>query len=156
MSNIDLRALVEQMTLQEKADQLFQLSSIFYVKDKAEITGPINHFGLDDESISRVGTMLGGVGAEKAIQIQNEHMESDRNHIPMVFMRDIIHGCYTVFPIPLAMGCTFDPQLMEDCSYMSRRRARYRAHTSPSPLWWTTSAMPDGVELWRPAVRMPF
>lgn len=135
MSNIDLRALVEQMTLQEKADQLFQLSSIFYVKDKAEITGPINHFGLDDESISRVGTMLGGVGAEKAIQIQNEHMESDRNHIPMVFMRDIIHGCYTVFPIPLAMGCTFDPQLMEDCSYMSAKEGSVSgSHVTFTPM----------------------
>ena len=63
MSNVDLRALVAQMNLAEKVDQLVQLSSIFYVKEKAEITGPINHFGLDDESIARVGTMLGGVGA---------------------------------------------------------------------------------------------
>lgn len=115
----DLKALLDQMTLQEKADQLLQLASVFYVKEKAEITGPINHFGLDDESMARVGTMLGGVGAETAIRIQKKHIEEDRNHIPMVFMRDIIHGCYTIFPIPLAMGCTFDAQLMEDCSHMA-------------------------------------
>ena len=135
MSKIDLRALVAQMTLQEKADQLFQLSSIFYVKDKAEITGPINHFGLDDESIARVGTMLGGVGAEMAIKIQNDHLAADRNKIPMVFMRDIIHGCYTVFPIPLAMGCTFDPQLMEDCSYMSAKEGSVSgSHVTFTPM----------------------
>ena len=77
MSNVDLKALVAQMTLEEKVDQLFQLASIFYVKEKAEITGPINHFGLDDESIARVGTMLGGVGAAKAIEIQKKHIEGD-------------------------------------------------------------------------------
>ena len=131
----DLGALVAQMTLQEKADQLVQLASIFYVKEKAEITGPINHFGLDDESIARVGTMLGGVGAETAIKIQKKHMEEDRNHIPMVFMRDIIHGCYTVFPIPLAMGCSFDPQLMEDCSYMAAKEGSVSgSHVTFTPM----------------------
>lgn len=135
MSNVDICALVAQMTLEEKVDQLFQLSSVFYVKDKAEITGPINHFGIDDETMPRIGTMLGGVGAEKAIQIQKEHMESDRNHIPMVFMRDIIHGCYTVFPIPLAMGCSFDPQLMEDCSYMAAKEGSVSgSHVTFTPM----------------------
>lgn len=135
MAKIDLRALVEQMTLEEKVDQLVQLSSIFYVKEKAEITGPIDHFGLDDESIARVGTMLGGVGAKKAIEIQKTHIEGDRNRIPMVFMRDIIHGCYTVFPIPLAMGCSFDPQLMEDCSYMAAREGSVSgSHVTFTPM----------------------
>jgi len=132
---IDLKKLVSQMTLQEKADQLFQLANIFYVKDKAEITGPVNHFGLDDESFKRIGTVLGGLGAETAIKIQNEHLEADRNKIPMVFMRDIIHGCYTVFPIPLGMGATFDPKLMEDCSYMSAKEGSVSgSHVTFTPM----------------------
>lgn len=121
MSNVDLRALLAQMTLEEKADQLFQVAGSYYFANKAEITGPLNHLGLDDESMKRVGTVLGLRGAEYCIRLQQEHLAADRNKIPMVLMRDIIHGCRTIFPIPLAMGASFDPELMEECSYMAAR-----------------------------------
>ncbi len=121
--NIDLKALISRMTLEEKADQLFQVAGFYYFANKAEITGPLNHLGLDDESMKRVGTVLGLRGAEACIKLQSDHLAADRNKIPMVFMRDIIHGCRTVYPIPLAMGASFDPELMEECSYMAAREA---------------------------------
>lgn len=80
-------------------------------------------FGLDEENLKSIGTVLGSGGAEKIIEIQNKHLSEDRNKIPMVFMRDIIHGCRTVYPIPLAMGSSFDPKLMEECCYMAAREA---------------------------------
>ena len=123
MSNIDLKALVSQMTLQEKVDQLFQLTGSFFLSAQADITGPMGFFGLDEESLKSIGTVLGSGGAEKIIEIQKKHLSEDRNKIPMVFMRDIIHGCRTVYPMPLAMGSSFDTELMEECSYMAAREA---------------------------------
>jgi beta-glucosidase len=121
MSNIDLKALVSQMTLQEKADQLFQLTGNFFLAAQADITGPMTFFGLDEENLKNIGTILGTGGAETVIRIQEKHLSEDRNKIPMVFMRDIIHGCRTVYPIPLGMGASFDPELVEECSYMAAK-----------------------------------
>ena len=109
------------MTLEEKVDQLFQLTSNFIVSNPADITGPMTFFGLDEESLKHIGTVLGLTGAEKVIQTQDKHLSEDRNKIPLVFMRDIIHGCRTVYPIPLGMGATFNPELLEECAYMSAR-----------------------------------
>ena len=123
MSNIDLKALVSQMTLQEKADQLFQLTGNFFLASQADITGPMTFFGLDEENLKNIGTILGTGGAETVIRIQEKHLSEDRNKIPMVFMRDIIHGYRTVYPIPLGMGASFDPELVEECSYMAAKES---------------------------------
>ena len=119
MSNIDLKALVSQMTLEEKVDQLFQLTGDFLTSDPADITGPLTFFGLDEEALKSIGTVLGSTGAEKIIKMQDKHLSEDRNKIPLVFMRDIIHGCRTVYPIPLGMGATFNPSLLEECAQMA-------------------------------------
>ena len=109
------------MTLQEKVDQLFQLTGDFIVSNPADITGPLTFFGLDEESLKHIGTVLGVTGAEKVRKTQDKHLSEDRNKIPLVFMRDIIHGCRTVYPIPLAMGATFNPELLEECAYMAAK-----------------------------------
>jgi len=36
-------------------------------------------------------------------------------------MLDVIHGYKTIYPIPLAMGATFAPELLKDCSKMAAR-----------------------------------
>ena len=123
MSNIDLKALVAQMTLQEKVDQLFQLTGDFIISNLADITGPLTFFGLDEETLKGIGTVLGSTGAETVIKMQDKHLMEDRNKIPLVFMRDIIHGCRTVYPIPLGMGATFNPELVEECSHMAAKEA---------------------------------
>ncbi len=38
-------------------------------------------------------------------------------------MFDVIHGYKTIFPIPLAMGCSFDTQMVEECAEMSAKEA---------------------------------
>ena len=121
--NVDFKALIAKMTIEEKADQLFQLAASFFIKDRAEITGPLNNFGLDEEGMKRIGTVLGFTDAESVIKTQNKHLEEDPNKIPMVFMRDIIHGCRTIYPIPLGMGATFDTELMGECAAMAAKEA---------------------------------
>jgi beta-glucosidase len=38
-------------------------------------------------------------------------------------MMDVIHGYKTIYPIPLAMGCSFDTNLMEECTRMASEEA---------------------------------
>ena len=117
---IDLEKIVSQMTLDEKIGQMSQVVfKTFTNIPEEEITG----LGGDDAAQKfnkhDLGSVIGTTKAETCIAVQEEHIKKDRNSIPLLFMRDVIHGHSTVFPIPLGMGCTFDPKLMEECSRMA-------------------------------------
>ena len=111
------------MTVDEKIGQLNQITSNYFGDTNEELTGPWLEIGLTGEELSRVGSCLGCDGAANAIKIQNEHLASDKNKIPLIFMVDVIHGCRTIYPIPLALGASFDPKLVEECSAMSARES---------------------------------
>ena len=122
-TNVDLKKLLSQMTLDEKIGQLIQLNANFFGKSEAEITGPTQKFGIDPEYIKNIGSALNFQGVEEMIAIQDRHMADDRNKIPLVFMMDVIHGYRTIYPIPLAMGASFDPELVAECSRMAAKEA---------------------------------
>jgi len=104
----DLKKLLLEMTLDEKIAQLMQLSGEFYHAVGAEITGPMETLGISAEVVKNSGSVLGVTGAEEVLKIQKEHLENNRLGIPLLFMADVIHGYKTIFPIPLAIGCSWD------------------------------------------------
>lgn len=57
---------------------------------------------------SVVGSVLNAFEPGIVRHLQKQHMESDPNGIPLLFMLDVIHGYRTTFPIPLALSCTWD------------------------------------------------
>ena len=62
-------------------------------------------------------------------------MEQHPHHIPLIFMADIINGFRTIFPIPLAQGCTFDPELVEEgAAAAARESAATGLHLTFSPM----------------------
>ena len=61
--------------------------------------------------------------SEQARRLQDLHLAADRNRIPLLLMVDVIHGMKTTYPIPLAMGCSFDDELLAECAGMARREA---------------------------------
>ena len=123
MSKIDLKKLISQMTLDEKIGQLVQTNGILFLKDDAELTGPAAQIGIDLSFRKNIGSLLNFKNAENAIKIQKKHLENDRNKIPMLFTMDVIHGCRTIYPIPLALGASFNPELVEECSRMAAKEA---------------------------------
>ena len=117
--------LLKNMSLEEKLQQLTQLSGVFFdTKDKTAATGPKNEVGVTDEDLAGVGSVLNFRGADQAYRMQETHLKADRNKIPMLFMMDVVHGCRTIYPINLGMGATFEPELMKECSAMAAREAR--------------------------------
>lgn len=120
---VDLNKLLSQMTVKEKIGQLMQLNANFFANTDAKITGPASDIQHDTEVLANVGSTLNFSTAEEAIRIQKEHLERDRNKIPMLFCMDIIHGYRTIYPIPLALGASFDPELVAECTRMSAKES---------------------------------
>lgn len=123
MNDEQLTGLLAQMTVQEKVGQLIQLSGDFYSDAAGDRTGPMAQLGVTDEELSTVGTILGVSGAAECRRIQQEYMERNRLHIPTMFMADIIHGYRTIFPIPLALGSSWDPQIASRTAQVAAREA---------------------------------
>ncbi len=106
--NARIDALLADMTLTEKLGQLNMVSS------DLTVTGPGKRgLPLADISAGRVGSVLNWWGAEETRAVQRRAVEDTRLGIPLFFGFDIVHGQRTIFPIPLAEACAFDPVLWE-------------------------------------------
>jgi beta-glucosidase len=101
-------ALLQRMTLQDKVNQLMLLS-------KGTMTGP-DSAGRPNKSAEELARE--GIGfqmsafewsAREVNRIQRIALRESKLGIPVVFATDIIHGYWTVFPVPLGLAATFDP-----------------------------------------------
>lgn len=115
--------LISRMSLEDKIGQLAQYNANVFIDSQAQITGPKAFFGLTDEDTRRVGSVLNFSSVEEMKAIQDRHLAEDPHKIPMMFMMDVIHGFRTIYPIPMALGASFDPALAEECSRMAAREA---------------------------------
>lgn len=134
MKRTELEALLHDMSRKEKIGQLFQISGQFFADDSVA-TGPMQELGITQEDLDLAGTVLGVAGAERIRNIQKEYMEKHPHHIPLIFMMDVINGYRTVYPIPLAQGATFDPELSRECARMAAGEAAAAGlHVTFSPM----------------------
>jgi beta-glucosidase len=101
-------ALVARMTLTEKVNQLMLLS-------KGTMTGPDSagrpNKPAEDLAREGIGFQMSAFewSAKDVNRIQRIAIKESRLGIPVVFATDIIHGYWTVFPVPLGLSATFDP-----------------------------------------------
>lgn len=116
--------LISKMTLEEKAGQLFQSVG-------ADITAiGASSVVLDTEALIRkgfVGSMIQVDEPEKLAmkvrRLQEIAVNESRLGIPLLICQDVIHGFETVFPIPLAWSCSFNPELIRECVAISAEEA---------------------------------
>lgn len=129
----ELKKLLSHLSLEEKIGELFQLPAYFF--DGDNVTGPAAELGITSKDLRVAGSCLSVTGAKKLRQIQRNHIKKHPHNIPMLFMADIINGYRTIFPIPLAQGCTFDPALIEKgASIAARESAAAGIHVTFSPM----------------------
>ena len=101
-------ALLSRMTLEEKVNQLMLLS-------KGTMTGPDSagrpNKPAEDLAREGIGFQMSAFewSAKDVNRIQRIAVKESRLGIPVVFATDIIHGYWTVFPVPLGLAATFDP-----------------------------------------------
>ncbi len=134
MEQQKLLELLKEMSLEEKINQLFQGNGMFY--DGGSIaTGPAAQQGFSEKTIREAGSVLSIAGAETIKKIQKEHIEHHPHHIPLVFMADIINGYKTVFPIPLAQGAAFHPEVARmGAEVAAKEAAASGIHVTFSPM----------------------
>lgn len=123
--NEKVESLLQQMTLEEKIGQLVQVVGA----DKV---------GTDWIREGKVGSYLIGTrGAYEANRLQKIAVEESRLGIPLLFANDVIHGYNTIFPIPLAESCSWNPELIEKAASIAAQEA------AAEGTHWTYAPMVD-------------
>lgn len=135
MKAIELKQLLKQMTISEKIGQLQQLTADFFTSGASEITGPVKEANLSPEMIYQAGSILGVSDKEKVRAIQAEYLAKNRLKIPLLFMADVIHGYKEIFPIPLAMAATWNPELVRQTAEFAAKESYVNGlHVTFSPM----------------------
>ncbi|MDU5511827.1 beta-glucosidase BglX [Enterococcus gilvus] len=134
MQEAKLRTLLDSLTWTEKVGQLVQLSGDFFHSEELAV-GPKKKLGITQETIDVVGSVLNVTGAETTRDIQEKYLKNSRHQIPLLFMADIIYGYRTIFPIPLGLGATWNPALIEEAYGVIARESRSAgAHVTYAPM----------------------
>ncbi|MZQ86530.1 beta-glucosidase BglX [Paenibacillus sp. 5J-6] len=137
MTDQQLNALLKELTLEEKISQLLQLAAPFFDGSGTEgqITGPMASMGINDDIVKNTGSVLGLSGAIETISVQEAHMKKNRLGIPLLVMADIIHGYKTIFPVPLAISCSWDLEAAERSAEIAAAEASAAGvHVTFSPM----------------------
>ena len=122
MTEQKLIELLRDMSLEEKVNQMSQVTGGFF-NGEIVVTGPMEDKGFTEDNVNLAGSVIGSMGAETLKSIQKNYMEKHPHHIPLLFMLDVINGYKTVFPIPLAQGASFEPELSEQCASVAAKEA---------------------------------
>ena len=120
--------LLARMTLDEKIGQMSQLD-IGYFKDVEQLKQAVRD--------GRCGSLLNFLGTEQVNEIQRIAMEESRLGIPLLLGRDVIHGYRTIFPIPLGMAASWNPDAVKQAYRISSIEA------SSDGIRWTFAPMID-------------
>lgn len=135
MEKVELEALLQSLSVPEKVHQLVQLNGNFFSVKEEIATGPSAKIGMDSSVVHQVGSILNTFGAKNLKELQKRYMEQHEHHIPMLFMADIINGYRTVFPISLALGCSFDEALVKRTAQIAAQEASVSGiHVTFSPM----------------------
>lgn len=134
MTKQELENLLADMTLEEKIEQLVQLHGGYFGIVET-YTGPVMDFNMTANQPYRIGSVLGEHGAAHLRSLQDKMMAIQPHHIPALFMADVIHGYRTAFPVPIALGSSFNPDLVEEvASAAAEEAAAAGIHVTFSPM----------------------
>ncbi len=117
-------SILSKMTLKEKVGQLVQI-----VGEPEYLENLIKEGG--------VGSILIGTGIPGEVnRLQKIAMESGLK-IPLVFAHDVIHGYYTIYPIPLGEAASWNPDIVKKDAHLAAMEAASQGTK------WTFAPMVD-------------
>jgi beta-glucosidase len=145
-------ALIARMTVAEKAGQLTQYFH-FNLPPPAEGGADGEAGGEADTPGSalpgladaveaalargEVGSLLFVTDPAEINRLQRLALAGNRHGIGLMFGFDVIHGLRTIFPVPIAMAASWDPEMIEQGQAVAAREAR------AAGLHWTFAPMAD-------------
>ena len=129
--NAFIDQLMEKMTVEEKLGQMNLMPGT------SATTGELKDSPLLElVAKGKLGTVLNQTGVESIRQLQDAARKS-RLGIPVLVGMDVIHGYETIFPIPLAMSCSWDLTAIEQAARIAAKEA------TADGICWTYSPMVD-------------
>jgi beta-glucosidase len=120
--------LLAQMTLIEKIGQLTQIGAAPIALDR------------QPEDLIRkgmAGSVLWTIDTAQIDRLQKIAVEESRLGIPLLFGFDVVHGFKNVFPMPIGMAASWDPELVERACSIAAEEAY------ASGINWTFAPMVD-------------
>lgn len=126
--NARVETILSNLSLAEKVGQLTQLGGLSFFG------------GPGPEEVIRkggAGSVLWVNDTQRFNELQKIAVEESPSKIPLLFALDVIHGYRTIFPVPLAMAASWDPQLVEASQAVAAREAR------AAGIHWTFAPMLD-------------
>ncbi|MCK9412995.1 MAG: beta-glucosidase BglX [Prolixibacteraceae bacterium] len=120
--------LLAKMTLDDKIGQMTQVDPGFAGGDE-QLKKSVRD--------GRYGSILNLWGVEKVNEIQKIAVEESRLGIPLLIGRDVIHGYRTIFPIPLGMAASWNPEAVKKAFRISA------IECSSQGIKWTFAPMID-------------
>ena len=124
--------LMSKMTLQEKIGQLNLMVAGDITTGQAmntQVGGAI--------AAGNMGGIFNIKGAKEIREMQELAVKKSRMGIPLLVGMDVIHGYETIFPIPLALSCSWDMAAVEQSAAIAAKEA------SADGINWTFSPMVD-------------
>lgn len=131
--------LMAKMTLQEKIGQLNLMVAGDITTGNAMDTQVAG-----DITAGRMGGVFNIKGFDKIKALQDVAIRNSRLGIPLLVGMDVIHGYETIFPIPIALSCTWSEEALRQVALCRHARQAPTASTGPSRLWSTWLSMPAG------------
>jgi beta-glucosidase len=131
-SHPEAKALLSQMTLEEKVAQLSQLPGFplpEFVNQVGSVEDVIRKYGA--------GSVLWVSDPKQINRLQHIAVDQSRLHIPILFGLDVICGYHTIFPAPIAMASSWDLKMVESAQTVAAREAR------AAGIAWTFAPMLD-------------
>ncbi|WP_295772437.1 beta-glucosidase BglX [uncultured Mucilaginibacter sp.] len=130
--NAFVSQLMAKMTVDEKIGQLN------LVTGGEATTGTAVSTGVEKKLASgQIGGIFSLTTPGRVRKAQEIAVKNSRLHIPLIFGQDVIHGYKTSFPIPLALACSWDLDLIQRTARMAAVEA------SADGINWTFSPMVD-------------
>jgi beta-glucosidase len=124
--------LMSKMSVDEKIGQLNLTTSGGFVTGAA-----VNDNVQQKIKAGQIGSILNSFSITSMRAMQDLAVKESPNHIPILYGMDVIHGFRTIFPIPLAMSCSWDMSRIEQSARIAANEA------TSNGICWTYSPMVD-------------
>ena len=124
--------LMARMTVQEKIGQL-NLLPAGTIQTGVSENSPM----MEAIAKGQLGGVLNLKGVKEIRELQEAAVTKSRLGIPLIIGLDVIHGYETVFPIPLALSCSWDIPAIEQSARIAAKEA------TADGICWTYSPMVD-------------
>ena len=135
--------LLAQMSPAEKAAQLTQYF-YFRLPPDAEVASALDFDPAEQPMMVESALRAGGAGSLLFVtdpaeinRLQRLAVAGSRLGVPVLFGFDVVHGLRTIFPVPIAMAASWDPQIIEQGQSVAAREARAVG------IHWTFAPMVD-------------